>query len=90
LACEAGWDKDFIADHFTVEQILKYCELIQRRKLNEIELNAIVNVHVIAVAIGSIKYQDFKEFMDKLTMKEKSLDEQIEEAIKAGFPIEVH
>lgn len=88
MACECGWDKDFIADNFTVEQILRYCELIQKHKLNEIELNAIVSVQTIATAIGSIKYEDFKRFLENLTMKKKSLDEAMAEGIKKGLPIE--
>lgn len=45
-------------------------------------------MHAIATAIGSIKYGDFKAFLDSLTTKKKSLDDALAEGKKKGLPIE--
>jgi hypothetical protein len=87
LARECGWTKDYIADNLTVEQIKLYYEKIQNQKLDEVKLNAMATMNAVAVAFGSIKFEKFKEFLDKLDFKAEKKD-PIDEMKKAGLPVE--
>lgn len=90
MARECGWTKDYIADNLTVEQITKYCDIIQKQKLREAQLNGIVMLQAVATAFGSLKYADFKKFLDSLSMKKQDINKALDEAKKAGLPIEEH
>ena len=78
LAKECGWDHNYIADHFTLQQINKYYERIQLQKMREAQLQGIVTMYAVARAFGSIKAGEFKSFLDKLDPRTK---EDINKAI---------
>lgn len=85
LAVECGWDKDFIAEHFTVEQIARYYELIQKQKIQEIKIRTISMYHAVAYAFGSMKKDGLMQFFDMLDGKK---EDPVEALKKAGIPVE--
>lgn len=88
MARECGWGKDFIADNLTAEQIRRYCEIIQEQKLKELQLNTIATLKAVAYAFGSMKKEDFIDFLDSLHEKEKDINRQLEKAKREDWPIE--
>ena len=88
MARECGWTKDYIADNLTVEQIKLYYEKIQKQKMEETKLSAIVMVQAVGTAFGSIKFENFKKFLDKMDLKPEVKKDVIDEMKKSGLPIE--
>jgi len=88
LAAKCGWTKDYIADNLTVQQIKKYCEIIQNQNLNDKYLDAILSMQSVAVAFGTIKYKDFKKFLDTMIGEKEDVDKALEDLKRNGFPIE--
>jgi len=88
LARECGWDHNFIADNFTIEQIRTYYEIIQKQKLRDAQLDAISTLYATATAFGSMKNTDFKRFLDKFDMKPIDVMKNIDEMKAKGLPVE--
>lgn len=88
MACECGWNKDFIVDNLTAEQIKRYCKIIQEQRLRELQLNTIATLKAVACAFGSIKKDDFVKFLDSLCRKEQDIEETLQDMKKAGLPVE--
>jgi hypothetical protein len=89
LARECGWSHDYVADNFTVQQIKAYYEIINKQKMREMQLSAICTVYATATAFGSMKFLDFRKFLDKFGIDKKApIEDTINEMKKAGLPIE--
>ena len=88
MARECGWTKDYIADNLTVEQIKLYYEKIQKQKMEEAKLSAIITVQAVGTAFGSIKLDNFKKFLDKMDMKPEVKKDVINEMKQANLNIE--
>lgn len=88
LARECSWSHDYIADNFTVQQIRAYYEIINKQKMREQQLVAICTVYATATAFGSMKFADFRKFLDKFEMKKEQVEDTIKEMKNAGLPIE--
>lgn len=86
MARECSWSHDFIADNLTVQQLKSYYEIIQKQKLRETQLLAVVILEAAGTALGSVKYADFQKFLEKLKVEVKTTS--LEEGIKKGLPIE--
>lgn len=69
MAVECGWDFNFIVDNFTLEQVVKYYELINIQKLREVKINMICNTYAMAFANGNLKKKDFNNFLESLSPK---------------------
>lgn len=46
--------------------------------------------NAVGVAFGTIKPQDFKDFLEQLTMKEKSTEKTVSQIKTLGIPFEEH
>ncbi len=88
LARECGWSHDYIGDNFTIQQIRKYYEIINKQKMREQQINAICTLYATATAFGSMKFVDFRKFLDKFEGKKEMIEDTIKEMKKAGLPIE--
>ena len=88
LARECGWSCDYVADNFTIQQIKAYYEIINKQKIRDKQIDTLCMSYASAAAFGTIKSNQFKNFMDKLEMKNIPADDTIEEMKKAGLPIE--
>ena len=88
MAAKCGWTKDYIADNLTVQQIKKYCEIIQNQALCDKYLDAMLNMQAMAVAFGSLKYKDFKKFLDDMIGEKEDMNKTLEDLKRDGFPIE--
>ncbi len=88
MAKECGWNKDYISDNLTVQQIMKYCEIIQKQKIREVQLDGIVDMYSMATAFGSVKYKDFISFLKGLAKEDINMDDTLREMKKQGLPIE--
>ena len=88
MARECGWTKDYIADTLTVEQIKLYYEKIQKQKMEEAKLSAIITVQAVGTAFGSIKFENFRKFLDKMNLKSEVKKDVISEMKKEGLNIE--
>lgn len=88
LARECGWSHNYIADNFTVQQLRAYYEIINRQKMRDHQLNAIVTVYATATAFGSMKFSDFRKFLDKFELNKQEVEDTIKDMKKAGLPIE--
>lgn len=85
MAKECGWNKDYIAENFTLPQIQKYYEVIYREKLQDIKLQTVSMMYATARAFGSIKDGDFKKYLDSLDLKSVDVNKTLKE-MKSKFP----
>ena len=77
-----------MAENFTVEQILLYCEEIERQKSLEYRLEAFITLYACATAFGGMKFNDFQGFIKTLSGEKLDVETQFEKAKSAGLPIE--
>lgn len=81
MARECGWDKDFIAETFTLAQIIRYYELISNEKLKDLKLTA------IAMRQSMTKKEDFVKFLNSLDTDIGVVDEgDTFKKMKSQFP----
>jgi len=90
LACECGWDHDFILDHLTWAQLKVYYELINKKKLQELKIRTIATFNAVAYAYGSMKKEAFMRFIDKLDPPGivKDGGPAFDKMRQDGFPVE--
>ena len=90
LACECGWDHDFILDNITWPQLKKYYELINKRKMRELRISTIAIFNAVAYSYGSMKKEAFMEFINKMDPPERTKDgtKAFDKLKGAGFPVE--
>lgn len=92
LARECGWDKDFIAEHFTLDQIQRYYEVLNETRAIDYELMTISVFHAVAAGNGNMKIADFNKFLEKFRgMNRKSrqdVNKTLRDMKKKGFNIE--
>lgn len=82
LAQKCGWDKDFIAEHFTIGQLKLYFELLNRMELSDTKRMA------IAFRVAQCKDEDFQKFLDDGKGEEITGNEGIEKLRNSGIPFE--
>lgn len=81
MAYECDWDKDFIADNFTLAQITRYYELIYIEKIKDLKLTA------IAMRQSMTKKEDFLKFLKSLdAVIEPADNEEAFKKMKSEFP----
>lgn len=90
LARECGWTKEYIADNLTLSQIQLFCEKIQVQKMQDARLQAIVIFNATATAFGSVKNEQFQEFLEILSGVKKDINEVLDELKNKGLPVEDH
>lgn len=88
MAKECGWSHKYIEENFTVEQLVRYYEIITEQKMRELKLKTIANVQAVGYAWGSVKKAQFMKFLDNLYKKPQDIDDFIREAKLKGLPIE--
>ena len=90
LACECGWDHDFVLDHITWPQLKTYYQLINKKKAQELKLRTIAILNAVSYSYGSMKKEAFMKFMDKLEPLARTKDgtNAFERMKSAGFPVE--
>ncbi len=88
MACECGWDHNFIFDNFTLDQVTRYRELIENKKLKDAQMQTIVTSKSVQYAFGSIKKKDFIDFVDSLNKDKDTPDESFKKMKTQGFPVE--
>ena len=88
LAKECGWDKDFVAEKFTVQQIIRYAEIIQGQKITDLQLHAIAMVYAVGAGMGTIKFEEFHRFLNSLKGKKEDVKKTLDRAKEAGVIVE--
>lgn len=88
MACECGWSHEYIAENFTLAQISKYYELIQRKKLRELRLQGIVMAYAHGFGAGNLDKDKFCEFVDAMDDRVKQYVDPIAKMKEAGIPVE--
>lgn len=88
LARECGWDKDFIAEKFTVDQIRRYVEVLNQKRADDYKTQTYCFLMASGYAFGSIKDSKFKEFISQFDLKKPKIEETLLKMKDMGLPIE--
>ena len=88
MARECGWDKDFIAERFTVQQINRYYELIQEQKNRDLYMHTVATLNSVGYAFGTLKKETFKKFLDMLVRFKVNTDKDFEKLKQMDLPVE--
>ncbi len=85
MAKECGWDKDYIAENLTLDQIRRYYDVLYKEKLKDLKLQTVSTMYATARAFGSLKNEDFKKYLDSLDLKPVDVNKSLRDANKL-FP----
>lgn len=88
MASECGWSHKYIFKNFTLQQAQRYYELIQKKKMQALQLQTISTLKAVGYAFGSIKKKDFMKFINSLDMKKETLENSFERMKKLGYNVE--
>lgn len=88
LARECGWDKDFIAEKFTVDQLKKYVEVLNQQRKKDYETQTYCFLMAVGYAFGSIKAQQFHDFISQFQGKKAKIEDTISKMKSMGLPVE--
>lgn len=74
LAKECGWDKDFISERFTLKQIERYYEVLNKKNREELREQAVIMSMSMAYATGHLKQGAWNKFLNSINPRKKNLD----------------
>ena len=88
LAAECGWDKDFIAEKFTINQVKRYVEVLSQRRNRDYETQTYCFLMATGYAFGSVKPKNFNDFISQFANKKPKIEDTISKMKSMGLPIE--
>ncbi|MBI4708249.1 MAG: hypothetical protein HY761_10065 [Candidatus Omnitrophica bacterium] len=88
MCYKTGWDKDYVGDNLTIEQIVFFYEEFRREELRQLKMQVIGNLHAMSAALTGDKDGRFKKFLNMLEDTPKNINTTIDEMKKSGLPIE--
>lgn len=88
LARDCGWDKDFIGDNLTFDQVKRYVEVLDQRRAQDHKTQTYCFFVACATAFGGIKQKEFQEFISQFDSKKPKIDETLNRMKEMDLPIE--
>lgn len=90
MAIHTGWDKSFIGEKFTLEQINRYVEIIENFKRMDARLFAISAAHASLYGAGRIEKKAFDDYLDRIYKVKQLVDSEstFSKMKNMGLPIE--
>lgn len=90
MARECGWNKDWIDENLTIEQINAYYEKIQKIKHQDEYIRTLATLHAVGSAFGTVTKENMMEFLEILQGKKKNVNAALDKIKDIGIPIEEH